>query len=413
MTYTPWRSGIWRTVLFALALCTPAFAAESAPDIDTQYQHVLAEMKHPTATGILITEIEPDSPAGAAGLQAGDILYHYAGSNVRDLDTLRKRVADQIASALTTPIDNNPNQLGGPDNKVLLGVRRAGKDIILQVPRTPLGIRAIEVEAGVPAPLNPPPSPRGSLALAWNDLAHLRTADTPPDFYRTTDTTDTWTSWQRREFLAGADDLSASFENHHVDPNTGETLAAETLHFHLRTGDSTHTPAFLLDSLDKNILAPNGVQILGTAERHGLTLRTQGKRTFPTHAILEPPTDHPGPIDALPEPALPLVAAALPHDPNAALPLHLLSIQDFIPRPGYLLIARGQHPRPIDGHPNAWQVDLLHCGVIVQTYWFDDHRLLLELDAPLAGLTSRRVLSQKDATTPAAPKPTTQPTTNP
>ena len=419
----PWQPTLWQcTFLLCLALYTSAFAADPptqpTPDIDTQYQSVLAEMKHPTSTGILITEIEPDSPAGAAGLQAGDILYHYAGAPVRDLDTLRKRVADQIASALTAPTlpPNNadPNQLGN-DTKVLLGARRAGKDIILQIPRSPRGIRAIEVEAGAPVPLNPPPSPRGSLTLAWNELAQLRTAESPPDFYRTTDVTSTWTSWQRREFLAGADDITAQFENHHVDPSTGETLASEAINFRLRTGDYAHTPAFLLDTLDKTIHTPEGVLIIGTAERHGPNLRTQGKHTYPTHATLEPPADQPCPPDALPDPALPIVAAALPHDVagGAALQLHLLSIQDFIARPGYLLIARGQHPRPIDTRPTAWKVDLLHCGVTVQTYWFDDKRLLLEIDTPTAGLTSRRALSQQDATTPATPKPTTQPATQP
>ena len=351
MTHTPWRSGIWRTALLCLALCTATLAADppapTTPDIDTQYQSVLAEMKHPTSTGILITEIEPDSPAGAAGLHAGDIVYHYAGAPVRDLDTLRKRVADQIASAMITPTlpnNNDPNSLAGPDTKVLLGIHRAGKDIILQIPRSPLGIRAIEVEAGAPVPLNPPPSPRGSLTLAWTELSRLRTADTPPDFYRTTDVTNAWTSWQRREFLAGADDISVEFDNHHVDPATGENprLRSRQLpppHRRLRPHPRLY-PRHPRQNHPHPRRRPR--------PRHRRTPRHLAPHTGQTHLphARHPraPTDQPLPPDALPEPALPIVAAALPHDPNAALQLHLLSIQDFIPRPGYLLIARGPPP---------------------------------------------------------------------
>jgi len=382
-------------VLPLLSLASPAIAdsptsQSSTTDVEAQYHGVLAEMKHPTATGILVTEIEPDSPSGAAGLQAGDIIYHYAGSTVHDLDALRKRVADQIAAKLTEP----------------LGVHRGGKDLVMQVPRAPLGIRAIEVEAGAPANFNPPPSLRGSIVLAWSDLAKMQPADASPAFYRTTDATDTWTSWQRRAFTAGADNFTAQFENHHVDPTSGETLASESATLRVRTGDYAHEPAFLLDSLQETMHTPEGADILNNAERHGLSLRTQGKTSYPTRVVLKPVTDVDCPLDALPEPALPMVAAALPQDGSgAALRLHLLSLRDFIPRPGYLLMSRGKQPRdPGNSASAAWRVDLLHCGVIIQTFWIDDRRQLVELDSPTAGLTSRRVATEEEAATPAARK---------
>src|SRR4051794_13686627 len=42
--------------------------------------------------------------------------------------------------------------------------------------REPLGIRAIEVDGGVAAPLNPPLSARGSVAMGWDELKKLQMA---------------------------------------------------------------------------------------------------------------------------------------------------------------------------------------------------------------------------------------------
>ena len=402
------KSACALAVLSLLILTTPTIAEvpasqPSATDVESQYQAVLAEMRHPTATGILVTEIEPESPGGAAGLQAGDIIYHYAGSTVHDLDTLRRRLADQIAAKLTEPLAGTP---GVEEVKVLLGVHRGDKDVILQVSRAPLGIRAIEVEAGAPANLNPPPSLRGSIVLAWADLAKMQPMDAAPAFYRTMDTTDTWTSWQRRTFVAGTDDFTVQFENHHVDPSTGEPVASEAVDLRVRTGDYSHEPAFLLDSLQETMHTPEGADILNNAERHGLSLRTQGKTSYPMRVLLRPATDVDCPLDSLPEPALPMVAAALPQDAGgAALQLHLLSLRDFVPRPGYLLISRGKQARDASNSASAaWRVDLLHCGVTIETFWFDDRRQLVQFDSPTAGLIARRVATAEEAATPAVQK---------
>ena len=401
--------------IIVLLTGSPIFAAApasppSAPDVEAQYQMVMAEMKHPASTGILVTEIEPDSPAGAAGLQAGDIIYHYAGSKLHDLDALRKSVAEQIAASLTSPPTPVPTTPGGEETNVLLGVHRAEKDVVLQVPQQPLGIRAIEVEAGVPAAPNPPPSIRGSISLAWGELARQHTTESRPDYFRTIDATGGWTSWQSRSFLAGDGNFDAQFENHHVDPANGNTLASESVTLHVRTGDYAHEPAFLLDSLEESIHTPDGALILATAERRGLTLRTQGKTSLPSRAVLQPETDHACPMDALPEPAVPILAAAFPLDAGggAGLQFHLLSTRDFLARPGYLLISRGKQKRVADSAAadEAWRVDLLHCGVVIQTFWFDNQRQLLQLDSPTAGLIARRVATQEEATAPAIPKVT-------
>jgi membrane-associated protease RseP (regulator of RpoE activity) len=183
----------------------PLPAPPSQEDIDAQYAAVLAAMKHPHATGVLVTEIAPASPAGAAGLRGGDIITRLATEDVRTLKALREQVAELIAS----------NIAGGKETKVVLTARRAmansGKTaetnpaaetvetVLLQVPREPLGIRAIEVEAALPAPLNPPISPRGSFVMTWDQLRNAQNAGGDlgqETFLRNTQADDTWLGWQ-------------------------------------------------------------------------------------------------------------------------------------------------------------------------------------------------------------------------
>jgi len=393
--------------LFLAGSLLAAATTQPTPNtIEDNYQVVLSEMKHPPTTGILVTEIEPDSPAGPAGLQAGDIIYHYAGDTVRDLDSLRKKVADVFASELA---ENN-------DNKVLLGVHRAGNDVILQLPRAPLGIRAIEIDAGVPVTPNPPPSPRGSITLAWDDLARQQSTDSAQTFFRTSDSAGQWISWQRRTFAPAADAVTGEGDTYRVAPDTGAILSSEFASFRLRTGDYVSAPAFVLDSFDATIRTVNYSIITTHAERAGPTLRTQIKTAYadrvftPIHSELETP------LTAIPNAAVPLLAAALPQEKDAALSLHLLSVRDFLARPGYLLIARGKQPFPSTNNPadQVWRVDLLHCGVTIETYWFTDQRKLIEIDS-ISGttLTTRHVGSLDEASLPVTPKPSTQPTTAP
>ena len=136
------------------------------------------------------------------------------------------------------------------------------------------------------------------------------------------------------------------------------------------------------------------------------------------------------PLTAIVQPAIPFPAAALPHDAGSALALDLLSVRDFLPRPGYILL----HPRqttaadlhnvtnaavtkpsatsPADA---AWRVDLMHCGTVIESYWFsDDRRLLCIQEQAHAPVISHRVASEAAATAPPETMPaSTQPQTRP
>src|ERR1041384_7045823 len=89
------RRGVQWLILPVAFLCLvlnlPARAAGPDPiaEINAQYQNVLQAIKHPAVAGILVTELLPESAAGAAGVKAGDILTMYNGAKIINLQTLR------------------------------------------------------------------------------------------------------------------------------------------------------------------------------------------------------------------------------------------------------------------------------------------------------------------------------------
>ena len=73
---------------------------------------------------VLVEDVISNSPAGRAGLQSGDVVIRY--------DTERVFFQREFQHATS---------LGEPDDLVLLDVLRDGEELLLRVPRGPLGIR--------------------------------------------------------------------------------------------------------------------------------------------------------------------------------------------------------------------------------------------------------------------------------
>jgi hypothetical protein len=394
-----------------------AWAADgkTAPDYQTQYQAVLAAMKSPAVTGLLITEIGADSAAGAAGAMGGDILINYAGKEVRTLKDLRANVADMIATA----------EVADVKRKVLMQVRRGNQELLLQVEREPLGIRVIEVEAGVAAPLNPPASPRGSIKLAWEELLHDRASSEA--FFRTDlvsggveDVTKDWAGWQRRTLtLAGQDALAGEALTGHVElgSNDGKVIGREQMGYRFRTGDYSATPAFVLESADVVVQADDA-EVTTHAEHVGAVLRWESGTVWRDRQAEPVKAEAACPLNAIIPAMAPVVAAAMPHvsgggagDEQAVLDVSVISTRDFQTRPGYALVTRGKRhlgeastmPAASIGGQDGWCVELMHCGVVAERFWFSDDRRLLRLEM-LSGTTtvSRRVGSDTDAQQPIA-----------
>jgi hypothetical protein len=414
-----------RTCLIALTagllLATRAAAADPPPSpadaVDADYAAVLAAMKNPFATGILITEVSPGSAAEHAGLHAGDILTAYHGAAIRTLADLRTQVADAIAQKMDQA-ENPANQnaiaaaLTRSDQAIVTLRRPSDKnDLQLAIAREPLGIRAIEVETGVPVPGNPPPSLRGSLKMNWDAILLNNTGDNASEgaaaFFRTESADGTPINWQRRTLrVVGENEVEAKFAVYRTDADPGEP-PTESVLFQLRGGDYTRSRAFLLESIDVAVGGDIGDKSAAAslARRTGPVFKNEsaaGKN------------DTPAPLDAAVGAAVPLIANAMPHEAGAVLPVHLVSIRDFIARPGYVLVTRGKVPAEIpttrpapraNAAPPLWRVDLLHCGVIVESYWFNDQHQLVRAD--IAGGTpmlSRRTPTEEAARAPAAKK---------
>jgi hypothetical protein len=433
-----------------IAWPTTLRAADPVADIEAQYQQVLAILKRPSTTGILVTEVLPESAAAAGtegGIHAGDIITSYYGTRVADLATLRAQVAEAIAHRVADEATN----------RVVVRLRRGIDDVVLQVPREALGIRCLEVQAGVAGPRNPPPNLRGTLKLDWapflDSLRHtnadaiLRTVERefPPPATQPGPSigpaaapvpNETWVGWQTWEFRPDAGGagpterfgISATLRIFSIDPTVeNPTPVVSTFTFHLWMGDYSTTPAFLLDTASVHYPVSSGREVIASATRVGEMLRTEMATAQADTGRTAPVGEHhnvPVSLDAIIQAAIPIIAAGMPHEADNVLPVHLVSVRDFLPRPGYVLATRGEMPMPAAPtgsvlHPKpgvadlAWRVDLMHCGVVIESYWFSDMRRLLCIESGGGGggvggsTVSRRVARLDEAS--SADIPASQP----
>jgi hypothetical protein len=392
--------------LAALA-ARPAYAAaggNGALDAEAQYAAVVAAMKSPSATGVLITEVAPESAAASAGLRGGDIIVGYRGLPIATLAQLRTAVANAIAEGLTS--EGTIMDPTSASRLVVIDVRRPGtpEPVELQIGREPLGIRALEVVAQVAVEGNPPPSLRGHVKMAWENVIANESGDDAAiggtAWFWTQEADGPKVNWQRRTLrVVGDHEIECRLEvfpdDGAVDPNTPPGQPAEDVSFTLRGGDYDHAPAFVLLSVRRH----DAGDVERIAERLGPNLKVAG-------------LTNPAPLDSAVSAATPYIAAAMPHEAGAVLALHLTSVRDFIARPGYVLITRGMQPflsaqtqpatQPAQHAQSAtvsgWRVDLQHCGVVVESYWFNERRdLLRQQTGGGTPLITRRVPDESGA----------------
>ncbi|MCL2640518.1 MAG: PDZ domain-containing protein [Phycisphaerales bacterium] len=380
---------------------TVASAEPSQREIDAQYAAVLSAMKNPVTTGVLVTEIGPDSPAGGGGggLRAGDIIIKLNDKDARTLTALREQVADMIAEKFVKE----------RSAKVLLVVRRGDDSVTIDIPPEPLGVRVLEVQAGIASPLNPPNSEPGSITLAWRERGG---GELNRDvFLRNVETDGSWLGWQKRSARTTTDDLlTAIHEVHHVtiDGQNAAVVRNESITFTIRTGDYLTTPAFVLETVD--IVSQDGPSPNATSRSRAVRVGRVFRRDLQGRGL----SPRECPLTTIIPSAVPLVAAAMPQQKEAVIPLQLMSVRDLIARPGYVLATRGKQALPMDALTaeskdspgQAWRVDLLHCGVVIESYWLSDDRRLLRSDSlGAATIVSRRVANEREARSSAEENP--------
>jgi hypothetical protein len=425
-----------------------ARAADPVSELEVQHEAAVAALKSPPTTGLLITEVPPESAAAAAGMRGGDILTEFQGTRVTTLQGLTELVAEAVARRL---------EKAALSEKVTARVHREGRDLTLLVPRDVLGIRAVEVRAGVPGPRNPPPNPRGALALDWKAVLQTLRAEAAdgPAAFRLFERTDLriggapsgraaasaveeWTGWQLCTIKPeGEDVLTGTIERHQIvsvdapaDTQPAPATERSAFTFRLRLGDFKALPAFVLEETSARYPVPTDLensQVVTSAARRGDILLAQigtatGDQAPPSGAGERREVS--APLSAIPQAALPWVAAALPHTQGDALGLYLLSPRDLLPRPGYVLVTSGKQPLPPDpafvdppatapasvaataAAPTCWRVDLMLCGVVIESYWFSDQRRLLCVQTPgPQSIIARRIASARTAALPLERKP--------
>jgi len=414
------------TLLLAASALRAADPAPPVSDIEAQYQTAVHIMNKPPLNGVLVTEVGPDSSAAAAGLRAGDIITEFYGTKITSIQTLRDRVADAVSRRLD-------KSEAGPN--VLMHIVRGNEEKNLLVIRSPLDIRAITIQANVPAPRNPPPNLRGTLALDWPAVAAALAKDDQVAFrtferteFENTDPNEEWIGWQVCKVTSTPETISGKVQWHRItnlttDAKGNATVKTEetSVSFRVSLGDYKTTPAFILEEVTANYPGDFDSTITATGKRIGERLEVGIVATEPgVPAPATTPHENAAPLNTIPQPAIPYVAAAMPHEKDAFLGLYLLSLRDLQSRPGYVIVTRGRDAVPAspDVVPPAakpapaWRVDLVHMGVTIESYWFSDDRQLLSIQSQgVQSNISRRSANLAAASLPLAPK--TQPASSP
>lgn len=372
-------------------------APQTPEEIVTRYLKVLAVLKYPPTTGVLIADFNPHSPALAAGCHPGDIITEFDLANITTEESLRTAVSQGIAEGQAN--DALPDYLlmrvrrvvAAPGNSPATKPPQTAR-ITLRVPRGPLGITGLEVETALARPLNPAPTPRAAFALNWEKLPSVDPAPGQIQGH------ELWTRLYLGTQFYGYENVrleklgntwamalvSALVENHQV-------VGTQTCTLVFTPTDNRTAPGFTLNSLD---LEDTLTGTRTTATKVGNTLRGIMDRLPPEPAHPKNiqqatvPIGQNSGLGVIPVFAIPLVASALPHEKNVVAPFAQFSESDLQTRLGFVFRTTGQQKITVNKQERSlWGVEVLHFGRVEQTFYFDDQSLLVQ--AQLTGLPGR------------------------
>ena len=373
--------------------------AKTAAELEARYTAILVALKNPPATGILIAELGPYSAGARAGLRPGDVVTEYDGTKLDNRADANR--AEMLRVAVAKAIGESERPWANP--QVALIVKRAGKTVVINADRQPLGLRALAVEAGVGLPPNPPATSRGSFALEWTPSG---------GWYHVGDVTGP-DGAEQQEFAVVRQVATLTVATRVINAGGKIVADAQAATIRMNVSDRTTTYGVTLDQFtyrdelaDVSAMCKAGM-VKGTIVRRLTDIKQQ----------LERPT-LPEAICSL---AVPSLAAALPQKENIVLPLAVIDELDLQTRMGYALETRGKATMTIASEArDGFSVRLWHFGQVEATYFFSPQRELIfaEYEAGVGGVKLLRAANEEAAikalvTLPGTTRPTSAPATRP
>jgi hypothetical protein len=339
-------------LILSIAYTAVASAADSLTPMPLQQasQKVLSTLRQPPANGVLVASVELPAELVQSGLQPGDIIMRAGGKNI------------------STPADLNAAFSSA--NTLSLTIARAQIDLTLNIPSSVTNLDLMGVIAGMPAPLNPPATPRKDFDLLWNQVPTLSPQPGQAVGH------DMWFLVFVGQNACGA--LHLTIPN--INPGAlvwnfqalrNGPLPAQAWAIDFFAGDNHSSLPFELLGADWWL---NNTRIIMGQSPNGreLSVTTNGPQNIQNFETL------PG---AIPTPALPLLAAALPHKPGIVLPVVEITPQNLATQPGCVLQTFGMDKISIGGTTqSAWKVQLLRYDIPQYTFWFDSDGSLLMMD---------------------------------
>ena len=328
--------------------------AGSGSAINQNFQLVLSAMRRPAATGLLIVSLWPPGSAPRPALHPGDIITWVEHHRIKSRSQLAVILYHLRHSSL--PLFS-------------VEVARGDRIIHLRMPPSALAISGLAVMAGVPAPLNPPPTP---FTMQWNRV--------PPDTVHTHHSLakNYWYRLFDHHIAIGMVHLQisrAGTVGHllwSVRAAAGCGVQTQRIHMIFSVGDNRRAPPFLITSLTFHDF--------------------RGHRRFIRRgALLIPVKPHAGttvkkiPIlfNVVPTPALTVLAMAMPRRKGLVLAVPEIGIRYLHTRPGCAMEVLGRKTVIFAGEKRRlWCVRMMRLDVPQITFWLDRFGHILRIDLP-------------------------------
>lgn len=326
--------------------------ASASVIVRRNFQRVLSAMREPSATGLLIVSVRLSGSTRRAGLRPGDIITWVAHHRIESPEQL---------ALICYRLRHSPLRFFS------VAAARADRVLHFNVPLSSLKFSGLAVMAGVPAPLNPPPTP---FTMHWNRAAFDASQHGFAENF--------WYRLFDHHIAIGMVHLQISRTNGighllwSVRAVAGSGVNTRRTRMAFWVGDNRREPPFLLKSLTIHDF------------HRRLRLIRRG-------AMLTPSRPHvdghfakiPILFNVVPTPALMALALAMPRRTGLVLDVPELGISNLHTRPGCAMEVMGPKRVIFAGQRRRlWCVRILRLDVPQMTCWMDRFGHILRINMP-------------------------------